>query len=75
MKTDALLIIQIILIFMCFVSIFAYVNAVYKRTIKHFNNKFSKYIFIEALRYLKKLDPKDYIVYEKYEIWRYCIHF
>jgi hypothetical protein len=75
MKIDTLLLMQIIITFICVISILVYVNSIYRKTIQHFNDKFLKYISIEALGYLKKLNSKDYIVYEKYEIWRYCVHF
>lgn len=75
MKIDTLLLIQIIITFICIISILVYVNSIYRRTIQHFNDELLKHIFIEALRYLKKLNSKDYIVYEKYEIWRYCVYF
>lgn len=75
MKIDTLLLMQIIITFICIISILVYVNSIYRKTIQHFNDEFLKNIFIEALRYLKKLNSKDYIVYEKYEIWRYCVHF
>jgi hypothetical protein len=75
MKVDTLLIKQFISIFLCFIRVLVYVNSIYRKTVKHIYDKFIKCIFIEVLKYLKKINSKDYIVYEKYEIWRYCAHF
>lgn len=75
MKIDILSIIQLILVFLCVIGVLVYVNSIYRKTIKYIYDKFVKCIFIEALKYLKKLNSKDYIAYEKYQIWRYYVHF
>lgn len=36
------------------------------------NDTFIKTVFYNRLRYLYKLIPKQYFVFQKYDIWRYC---
>ncbi|WP_368489012.1 hypothetical protein [Clostridium sp. BJN0013] len=75
MKIDTLLIMQIIIIFLCALSILLYVNTIYRKSVSYFYDEYGKCSLIQILQYMKKLYPKDYLVYEKYRIWWYCVYF
>ncbi|OFI01350.1 hypothetical protein CLOACE_21730 [Clostridium acetireducens DSM 10703] len=74
MKVDISFIMQLTLVLSCILSIFTYIKNLYRNNSKKLN-KFVKVIFKCALEYSKKLIIKYYMSYEKYEIWRYCVHF
>lgn len=75
MKIDTLLIMQTIMIFLCVASIMVYVSTIYRKTVSYFYDEYGKSSLIQILQYLKKLHPKDYLVYEKYKIWWYYVYF
>ncbi|MFL0194222.1 hypothetical protein ACJDU8_01325 [Clostridium sp. WILCCON 0269] len=75
MKIDTVLIIQIIMIFLCVASIMVYVRIIYRKTVSYFYDEYGRSSLIQILQYLKKLQPKDYLVYEKYKIWWYYVYF
>ena len=68
-------IIQLMFLVICITSIFSY--AVYSyREFKHkAEEDVIKNILIMWFEFVKKLLPEDYIIYEKYGIWRYLVRF
>jgi hypothetical protein len=59
----------------CFTSIFSYAIYSYKNLKHKAEEKVTRDILIKWLKFIKKLLPKDYIIYEKYGIWRYLVRF
>ncbi|MFL0269039.1 hypothetical protein [Candidatus Clostridium radicumherbarum] len=60
---------------MFFIGIITYTVAALKRSIKKFNYNIIKRIFTKSLDYSRLMKINDYISFEKYDIWRYCVHF
>ena len=75
MNFDLINLIQIMFLVICFTSIFSY--AVYSyRNLKHkVEENATRNILIHWFEFIKRLLPEDYIVYEKYGIWRYLGRF
>lgn len=75
MKLDILNLVQITLIFIYLSGIFYFIVYSYKRNFKNVCFKLIKQIATQVLNYSKKLTTKNYFSYEKYCIWRFCVHF
>lgn len=75
MKLDALNMFQIIFILIFFMGIFYYALNTVKSFIKRFDYKFTRKIRSHLLDYSRHMIVKDYMTFEKYDIWRYCVHF
>lgn len=75
MKLDALNLINLILIVTSITLIFSYIKYSYKKNIYKIHNSVVYQKLSCALNYSKKLSPIDFLVFEKYEIWRYCFPF
>lgn len=59
----------------CFASIFSY-TVYYYRKFKHKTEEnVTKNVLIQWLGFIKKVLPEDYIIYEKYGMWRYIERF
>lgn len=75
MKADLISIIQIFLFLMFFIGIITYTVSAAKNFIRKFNYNIIKRIFTRSLDYSRLMIINDYISFEKYDIWRYCVHF
>jgi hypothetical protein len=75
MKTELFNIIQMIFILTFFIGIVACTIASFKNTFKKAGYKLVSRIYILCLDYWRHMTVNDYISYEKYNIWRYCVHF
>lgn len=75
MKADLISILHILLFLMFFIGIITYTVAAAKNSIKKFNYNIIKRIFTKSLDYSRLMKINDYISFEKYDIWRYCVHF
>ncbi len=73
MKFDILNFVQMILMFLCIVSIFSYTIYSYKKYKLSIN--LNNIDVIKFVCYTKKLWVEDYEAYEKYGVWRFCVHF
>lgn len=71
MKFDIVNIIQFMLLFIFLANLF-YIMMAFTQCRKNFNPSLVKNVHIEALDYGKNLTIKNYLCYEKYDIWRYC---
>ena len=67
--------IQLMLLVMCFTSIFTYAVYSYKNIRHKAEESATKNILVQWLEFIKKLLPEAYIIYEKYGIWRYLSRF
>ena len=75
MKIDILSIIHIMFLAFLIVSIFSYVLYSIKGTVRKLKNKVVSGNFLRAINYSKHMLIKNYNSFEKYDIWRYSIHF
>lgn len=75
MNYNLINLVQLMFLIACFTVIFSYAIYSYK-SIKHKAKiNVTTYVLILWLRFIKKLLPEDYIIYEKYGIWRYLERF
>ena len=75
MKAELIYTMEIFFILMLLVGIITYAITYFKNHIKKFNYNFIKRIYTKYLDYSKLMTIKNYISYEKYDIWRYCVQF
>ncbi len=75
MKTEVMSMLQVFFILVFFIGIFYCAFSSIKSSVRKFNYNFVKRIYNDALDYLSNLTKKDYMAFEKYDIWRYCVHF
>ena len=72
MNGDIINLIQILLFFICIASIFSYAIYSYRNIATKINFKYINYLFIQKLKYTRKLSIRDYSTFEKFDIWRFC---
>ena len=75
MNYDLINLIQLMFLVICFTSIFSYAVYTYKNVNRKVKENVIRNILIQWLEFIKKLFPEDYIIYEKYGIWRYLGRF
>lgn len=75
MRLNAFNLIQIVFLFICISTIFSYIVYSYKKYTKHIYIDICAAINRKAFRYIEKLHIEDYLAFEKYHIWRFCVHF
>ena len=75
MKAELINTMEIFFILMLLVGIITYAITYFKNRIKKFDYNFIKKIYTKYLDYSKLMTIKNYISYEKYDIWRYCVQF
>lgn len=75
MKADLITTINILFVLLFFVGVVAYAITYYKNNIRRFHFKFVKQICSNLLEFSKIMMIEDYISYEKYDVWRYCVRF
>lgn len=75
MDQDIINIFHLFFIFVFFTSIFSYAIYSIKQLVRSFNFQFVKKVYCQALNFWKLMMRKDYISFEKYEIWRFCVEF
>ncbi|MDS0526176.1 hypothetical protein NNC19_10830 [Clostridium sp. SHJSY1] len=75
MKTELINIMQIVFVLMLLVGVITYAFTVYKNQIRNFNSNLIKKIYIMFLDFSRHMIIKNYVSFEKYDIWRYCVHF
>jgi flagellar basal body-associated protein FliL len=69
MNSNLINLIQLMLLVICFTSIFCYVVYSYKNLKHTAEENATRNILIQWFEFIRKLPPKDYIIYEKYGIW------
>lgn len=75
MKTEFVNMIQIFFLIAFFIGIFTYTISSVKNSFKRVNYTFIKKNYVKALDYSRNLITKEYVSFEKYDVWRYCEHF
>lgn len=75
MKIDAFYVLQIMAIIICLSSIVIYGISTLKKDVRALSCRLIKYTFTKISSFLKLLIIEDYVSYEKYQIWRFCVHF
>lgn len=75
MKFDLANMIQIFIIISFVLSILSYAAYIYKEKINRVHNEILKQSYISIFQYLRKLNIKDFMSFEKYGIWRYSGRF
>jgi hypothetical protein len=75
MKAELITTINILFILILFVRIVAYAITYFKSNVRRFNYNFVKKIYSNFLEFSKILMRKEYVSYEKYDVWRYCVRF
>ncbi|AKN32195.1 hypothetical protein Ccar_15540 [Clostridium carboxidivorans P7] len=75
MRLNVLNLIQIVFLFICISSIFSYIIYSYKKYTKHIYIDICSALNTKAVKYIEKLHIEDYSAFEKYNIWRFCVHF
>lgn len=67
--------IQLMFLIIWVTSVFSYALYSYKNIKHKAEANATKNILIQWLEFIKGLCPEDYIIYEKYGIWRYLSRF
>lgn len=67
--------IQLMLLVICFTGIFSYAVRSYKNIRHKIQENIARNISTQWFQFIEKLLPEDYIIYEKYGIWRYMDRF
>lgn len=75
MKADLITTMQIIIALIFIVGVITYTITSAKNCIKRFNNQHIKTLHNNSLDYSRSMTIDNYVSYEKYDIWRYCVHF
>lgn len=75
MKAELITNIHIFLILIFLIGIITYAITYFKNNIKTVNYNFMKKICTKCLNYSSVMIIKNYISYEKYDVWRYCAKF
>lgn len=75
MNYNLINLIQLMFLVICFTGIFSYAVHSYKNLKYKTEKNITANILIQWLEFVKKLLPRDYIIYEKYGIWRYLERF
>lgn len=75
MKAELITTINILFVLLFFVGVVAYAITYYKNNIRRFHFNFVKQIKSNLLEFSKIMMIEDYISYEKYDVWRYCVRF
>lgn len=75
MRLDLFDLIQILFLFVCISSIFSYILYSYKKYKKQINLDICTTINTKTVKYLQNIHIEDYLSFEKYHIWRFCVHF
>ncbi|NMM64621.1 hypothetical protein HBE96_18605 [Clostridium sp. P21] len=75
MRSSVFNLVQIVFLFICISSMFSYIVYSYKKYTKHVYIDICTAINTKAVKYIEKLHIEDYISFEKYDIWRFCVHF
>lgn len=75
MKAELITTINLLFVLLFFVGIVAYAITYFKNNIRRFHFKFVKHIYSNLLEFSKIMMIEDYISYEKYDVWRYCVRF
>lgn len=75
MEQDIINIFHLFFIVVFFTSIFSYAIYSIKQLVRNFNFQFVKKVYCKALNFRKLMMRKDYISFEKYEVWRFCVEF
>lgn len=75
MEQDIINMFHLIFIFIFFTSIFSYAVYSIKQLVKHLNFQFIKKVYCQALSFWKSMLKRDYVSFEKYGIWRFCVEF
>jgi hypothetical protein len=73
MKIDFNSILYLSVIFIYVLAALFLIVYSYKKCITKYNLNI-KYLVISGLKYILNISYKDYLVFEKYGIWRYFIH-
>jgi hypothetical protein len=74
MKLDVISMLQMMLLIVFFAGIlYCAFNIVKSKILKH-QYSHLKSIYTKALDYTRSMTKKEYISFEKYDIWRYCVH-
>lgn len=63
--------IQFMFFIICFTGIFSYVVYNYNKFKHKFQKSIIKKILLQWIDFAKTLPPEQYIIYQKYGIWRY----
>lgn len=66
---------QVFFIFTFFISLIYCITYSLKQIIKKYNFKLIKQIRSIHLMYSKKMTKVNYVSFEKYQIWRFCVIF
>ena len=75
MKSEFINMMQILFILTFVIGIITYAIATVKNSIKKFDYNLIRSIYSKSLDYSRFMPTENYVSYEKYDIWRYCVHF
>ncbi|MGY0372960.1 hypothetical protein [Clostridium sp. JNZ J1-5] len=75
MKIDTFYVLQIMTIIIFLSSMAIYGISILKKDVRALSCRLIKYTFTKISSFLKLLIIEDYVSYEKYQIWRFCVHF
>lgn len=75
MHQDIINMFHLFFIFVFFTGIFCYVIHSIKQFVINFNFQFIKKTYCKALNFWKNMIIRDYVSFEKYEVWRFCVEF
>ena len=75
MRAELINTVQLFFILVFLIGIITYAITYFKNNIKTVNYNFIKKIYTKYLNYSRVMIIKNYISYEKYDVWRYCVEF
>ncbi|MCM0649168.1 hypothetical protein NBE98_12355 [Clostridium swellfunianum] len=75
MKFDSLSMLHVMILVVFFAGILYTAINIAKTNIVKYQCRQLKGIYTCALDYSRTLVKKQYVCFEKYDIWRYCVHF
>ncbi len=75
MRLNIFDLIQILFLFICISIMFSYIMHSYKKYTKHIYLDVYTAINTKTVKYIQNIHIEDYLSFEKYHIWRFCVHF
>jgi Na+/pantothenate symporter len=75
MKAELINTIQVFFILIFLIGILAYTISSIKSYIKTVTYTLIKRLSVKALDYSRFMTISNYLSFEKYDIWRYCVYF
>jgi hypothetical protein len=74
MKLDPMGLLQLAVVLTLAAGFIMYIASIYKKALKSIGRNFNGSITSIGMDYSRGMTVKEYTAYEKYCIWRFCVH-